>query len=138
LVERTLGQQALIARLTLLYGLTALAMVALGTYGVTAWSVQQRTREIGVRMALGANRANILALMSQDALRLLAAGVAFGLPLALAAGRLLGNRLFGIGSYNLGVIGNAVVALAVSAAFAVLLPATRAASVEPTVALRHD
>ena len=138
LVDRTLSQQALIARLTLLFGLTALAMVALGTYGVTAWSVQQRTREIGVRMALGATRASVLALMSREAFRLLSAGVAFGLPLALAAGRLLGTRLYGVSSYNLAALANAILALAISAAIAVLLPATRAASVQPIVALRHE
>ena len=76
--------------------------------------------------------------MSREAFRLLSAGVAFGLPLALAAGRLLGTRLYGVSSYNLVALANAILALAISAAIAVLLPAARAASVQPTIALRHE
>lgn len=137
-VGGTLRQQNVLARLTLLFGLTALVLVSIGTYGVTAYAVQGRTKEIGIRMALGADRAAVLALVAKSAFRLVGVGLAFGLPLTLFVGRLLHSRLYGIGDYDARVLVGAVAALAVSAAAAIVIPATRAALMPPVKALRRE
>jgi predicted permease len=137
-VRRSLAQQALLARLTLLFGLTALLLAAIGTYGVTAYAVQGRTKEIGIRMALGAGRLRVLALVAKDVFVVVGAGLALGVPLTLGAGRLLNSRLYGVGGYDARIILGAVLALAVSAAAAVLLPARRAVRMSPMTALRSE
>jgi hypothetical protein len=137
-VSRTLSQQTLLARLTFLFGLTALVLVSIGTYGVTAYTVQGRTNEIGIRMALGADRMNVLGLVAKDAFLLVGIGLAFGLPLTLGAGHFLTSRLYGIGSYDIRVICYAIFALAFSAGAAVLFPAGRAALMSPMTALRRE
>jgi putative ABC transport system permease protein len=137
-VSRALTQQALLARLTVLFGLTALLLVTLGTYGVTAYTIQGRTSEIGIRMALGADRMGVLALIAKDAFQLVWIGLALGLPLTLVAGRTLNSRLYGVGSYDVRIIFGAVLALVLSATMAVLLPARRAILMTPMTALRRE
>jgi predicted permease len=137
-VNRTLTQQGLLARLTLLFGLTALLLVSIGTYGVTARAVETRTREIGIRMALGADRKSVLALVARDAFGLVVTGLALGVPLTLMTGRLLNSRLYGISGYDAPSIFGAALALALSAAVAIVLPARRAVSMAPMAALRRD
>jgi predicted permease len=131
-------QQRLIAQLTSFFGLLSLLLASLGLYGVTAYNAGRRTHEIGVRMALGATRVQAGGLIVRGALALVAAGLALGFPLALAAGRFLGSQLYGLSPYNPAVMIAAVLALAVSALVASLIPAFRASSILPSEALRTE
>jgi len=119
-------------------GLVGLLLVGLGVYGVTAFSVQQRTREIGVRMALGAQRADVLRMVLGQGLRLAAWGAGLGLMLSAAAGQLLSSLLYGLSPLDpLTFVGVAALVLGV-AALATLVPARRATKVDPLVALRYE
>ncbi len=128
----------LMARLTSFYGLLALALASLGLYGVTAHAVARRAKDIGVRMALGADRARIVRATIVSPLVQTGLGLAIGVPLALAAGRAIGAQLYGVGGYDPVVLGIAVVVLVASAALAAALPARRAASVDPAQVLRGE
>ena len=128
----------LFARLAGFFGLLAVALVAAGLYGTLAYRVSKRTAEIGIRMAMGARRGQVVWMILKDSLVLTAIGVAAGVPLAMVMGRALASSLYGVtpldgASYLLAVMGVATVALAASA-----LPARRAASVEPLTALRTE
>jgi len=114
-VASQLTQQRLIARLTSLFGSLSLVLASIGLYGVTAHNVGRRVSEIGVRMALGADRGHILRLVLRGAFGLILFGLCIGLPLTLAAGRLLGNQLYGVSPYDPVVILAAVVILGLSA-----------------------
>ncbi len=137
-VASQLRQQRLIARLTSLFGALSLVLASLGLYGVTAHNVGRRVNEIGVRMALGADRGHILRLVLRGAFGLILFGLLIGLPLTFAAGRLLGNQLYGVSPYDPVVIVAAVVALGLSAMAASLIPALRASSISPLEALRAE
>jgi ABC-type antimicrobial peptide transport system permease subunit len=130
--------QRLMARLTSAYGVLALLLASLGLYGVTAYGVSQRTREIGVRMALGADRGRILRTCIAGPLLQTCLGIAIGLTAAFWAGRALSTQLYGVEGLDVRVFGGAVVALAVAAVGAAALPARRAASVNPATALRGE
>jgi ABC-type antimicrobial peptide transport system permease subunit len=126
------------ARLAEFFGLLAVVLVATGLYGTLAYRVTMRTAEIGVRMAVGAQRAQVVWMILKDSLLLTALGVLMGVPLAMLVGRALTSSLYGVKpldavSYLLAMMGVAVVALAASAA-----PAVRAASVDPLTALRTE
>jgi predicted permease len=134
----TISRQTLFARLAGFFGILAVVLVATGLYGTLAYRVSMRTAEIGVRMAVGARRGQVVWMILKDSLLLTAAGVAMGVPLAMLLGRALTSSLYGVkpldaASYLLAVAGVAVVALAASAA-----PAGRAASVNPLAALRAE
>ncbi|HXI40303.1 MAG TPA: ABC transporter permease [Bryobacteraceae bacterium] len=131
-------QQRLIARLTSLFGALALLLASVGVYGVIAYNVGSRTNEIGVRMALGADRSDVFALILRGALALVSFGLLLGMPLALAAGRFLGNQLYGINHYDPIIIASAILVLGCSALTAALIPAFRASSISPLQALRAD
>jgi putative ABC transport system permease protein len=137
-VERNYNGETLIARLTELFGLLALILACVGLYGVTSYSVARRTGEIGIRMALGADRGNVLKLVLRGALMQLSIGLAIGIPVALASGRLLASQLYGVKSYNLLIVLLAAGVLAVCALLAGFIPAHRAASIEPVEALRTE
>jgi predicted permease len=137
-VAGTFSQQRLIARLTSLFGILALVLASIGLYGVTAYNAGSRTNEIGVRMALGANRGNVLALILRGALVQIAIGLALGVPLTVAAGRFLEDQLYGINQHDPIVIAIAILALGVSGLTAALIPALRASSVPPIQALRAE
>ncbi len=128
----------LMSRLCAVFAGIALVLAAIGIYGVTAYSVQRRTGEIGIRMALGASRARILREVLMQSLLSCGIGLLVGVPLSYAAGRWLSGQLFGVGSFDLPVVAIAVLLLSVSAAAAALLPARRAASIEPMQALRSE
>ena len=104
-VTRNFNQDRLIARLTELFGGLALILACVGLYGVTAYAVARRTGEIGIRMALGADRPRILGLVLRGALLQLGVGLAIGIPAALAGGRLLANQLYGVKSHDPVILG---------------------------------
>jgi predicted permease len=136
--DTTISNQMLFARLAGFFGLLAVSLVATGLYGTLAYRVNRRTAEIGIRMAMGAGRGQVVWMILRDSLLLTAVGVAMGVPLAMLVGRALGSSLYGVkpldgASYLLAVLGVTSVALAASA-----LPARRAANVEPLTALRAE
>ncbi len=136
--EKTISNQLMFARLAEFFGLLAIVLVATGLYGTLAYRVNMRTAEIGVRMAVGARREQVVWMILKDSLLLTAVGVVVGVPLAMLVGHALTSSLYGVKpfdavSYVLAVIGVAVVALAASA-----VPAGRAASVDPLTALRTE
>jgi predicted permease len=131
-------QQRLIARLTSFFGALALILASIGVYGVMAYNVGSRRSEIGVRMALGAGRSDVFRLILRGAVALISLGLLLGIPLALAAGRFLGNQLYGINQYDPVIIALAILVLASSALAAALIPAYRASSISPLQALRAD
>ena len=137
-VERTFSQQRLIARLTSLFGILALVLASIGIYGVTTYHVESRTNEIGVRVALGADRRQIFVLVLQGALVLIAFGLLVGVPLTLAAGRFLGHQLHGLNQYDPVILSVAALVLALSAFVAAVIPALRASSISPMEALRAE
>jgi predicted permease len=130
--------ERLIATLALAFGAVALLLACLGLYGVTAYSVSRRTREIGIRMAIGATRAGVLKAILAGALKQLAAGLALGLPAALVAGHLLQANLFGVSAHDPATLAVATLALVLCAVVAAIIPARRAASLDPVRALRIE
>ncbi|MBV9301640.1 MAG: ABC transporter permease [Acidobacteriaceae bacterium] len=131
-------QQRLMARLTSFFGILSLVLSCIGLYGVTAYNAGQRTGEIGVRMALGADRGQVVALVVRGAFGLIIIGLVIGLPLTFAAGRFLGHQLYGMKPYNLMVTLVAVAMLGLSAIAASLIPAFRASLISPIEALRAE
>jgi predicted permease len=132
------NQERLIARLADLYGLLALVLACVGLYGVTSYSVARRTSEIGIRMALGADRRNVLGLILSGAFVQVAIGLAVGIPAALAGGRLLSSQLYGVSSHDPIILGAAAMILSGFALLAALVPARRAATIDPMQALRTE
>ncbi len=130
--------QRLLSRLMTLYGVVALALACLGLYGVTAYTVKQRTREIGVRVALGADRAGIMRAIVGAPLLQTTVGLLLGLPLALLMGQALTSQLFGLGGQDPLVLVASVVVLMLTTAVAASVPARRAARIDPARALRGD
>ncbi len=136
--EQTFSEERLFFRLSMFFGLLAALLVATGLYGTLAYTVSRRTSELGVRMALGAQRAEVLWMVMRGSLAVTLAGMAIGLPLATLATKAVRSTLFGITpgdpfTYAFSLIGIALVALGAS-----LIPALRAASVDPMVALRYE
>lgn len=132
------GQETLIARLTSLFGLTALLLASIGLYGVTSYSVARRAKEIGIRVALGADRRALVGMVLRNAYMLVGIGLALGIPIAAAMARLMGSRLYGIDWYNPVIFAEAAAVLAVFALIATLAPARRAAATDPVESLRGD
>jgi ABC-type antimicrobial peptide transport system permease subunit len=137
-VSSQFTQQRLIARLTSFFGVLSLVLASLGLYGVTAYNVGRRTSEIGVRMALGASRGDVVRLVLRGAFVLILIGLALGLPLTVVAGRLIGSQLYGTNPFNVGVTAISVVVLAVGAFVASAVPALRASGISPAAALRTE
>ena len=137
-VSEALNQERLLAGLTTWFGVMALTLASIGLYGVTACTVEQRTREIGIRVAIGATRANVVRMVLSGAFRQVALGLVIGIPLALLAGWLISSQLFEVKGHDPVALGLAVVLLAGCALVAGLIPAKRAASIEPRQALRTE
>ena len=135
--ERTIGLQY-IGAIMFVFGGLALLLAVVGVYGVMAYMVTQRTHEIGVRMALGATRGDVLRLTVTQTSSLTAIGVGLGIVLSLMLGRLIEAALFGLASNDVRITGGLAAILVASALVAGYLPARRAASIDPTVALRGD
>jgi macrolide transport system ATP-binding/permease protein len=137
-VAANFNQDRLIARLTSLFGVLALTLASVGLYGVVSFSVVRRTGEMGIRMAMGASRSDIVSMVLRGALWQLLLGVALGIPAAFYAGHLITSLLYEVkGSDPLAYVG-AAIALAMCAAVAGFVPARRAASIEPMRALRSE
>ena len=137
-VDNNFSRQKLIAKLTSMFGLLALVLASVGLYGVTAYSVERRTNEIGIRMALGADRSNILKLVLGGALVQMGIALAIGIPVAIAAGHAMAAQLFGIKPYDPRILLATSAALAFAAFLAAAVPARRAATLDPIRALRTE
>ena len=137
-VDVSFDQQRALASLAGLFGIIALLLAAIGLYGVTAYTVAQRTNEIGIRMALGADRWNVITLILRGAFTRVAIGLILGLPLAVGAGRLIAAQLYGVSFWDPSALATAAASLAACALAAAVLPAARAASIAPIRALRAD
>jgi putative ABC transport system permease protein len=129
---------SMIASLTSLFGVVGLVLAAVGLYGVTAYSVEQRTGEIGVRMALGADRRSVLGLVLRGAFAQVLAGLAVGIPAAIGAGYWIASRLFGVKPWDPQMLAGATLLLGLTALLAAAIPARRAARVDPMQALRSE
>jgi predicted permease len=137
-VADRLDQDRTVAQLTGLFGLLALVLAAVGLYGVTAYSVERRTSEIGVRIALGANRASVVQLVLKGAFLQIMIGLLIGVPASIGCARLIASKLYQVKGWDPVVLVGAVVALGLCALIASLLPARRAAAVNPVTALRVE
>jgi len=132
------NQERLIARLTLMFGVLALTLAAVGLYGVTAYSVARRTPEIGIRMALGANRSSVVSMVLREAMTQTGIGLAIGIPMTWICARFVQSQLYGVGGHDTAVLAGAVLVLVLSACAAGLIPAQRAATTDPVKALRTE
>ena len=137
-VELSYDQERSVATLAGLFGVVALLLAAIGLYGVTAFMVTRRTGEIGLRMALGADRAGVIALVLRTAFARVGVGLALGVPLAVGAGRLISSELYGVSFWDPLALAIAVASLAVCAFVAAMIPAVRAAAAPPLSALRAE
>jgi predicted permease len=137
-VDRALVREKLLAKLSGFFGILATGLAAIGLYGLMAYTVTNRTRDIGIRMALGAPRARVLRTEIWSALRLVAIGIVLGIPAALATGRLIAAQLFGVAPSDPATIAAAASLLTLVGAIAAFGPARRASRVDPQLALRGD
>jgi predicted permease len=137
-VESRFDEERAVASLAGLFGVVALLLAAVGLYGVTAYSVVQRTNEIGIRMALGAGRVRVIDLVLRSAFARVALGLVVGVPLAVVAGRLISTQLYGVTFWDPLALSIACGALAFCAFCAALIPALRAAALSPITALRTE
>jgi predicted permease len=137
-VALTFDQERAVASLAGLFGVVALLLAAVGLYGVTAYTVAQRTNEIGIRMALGADRAKVVGYVLRGAFLRVGVGLALGIPLAIGAGRLISSQLYDVAFWDPVALGVAAGALGLCALAAALIPASFAASISPITALRTE
>jgi ABC-type antimicrobial peptide transport system permease subunit len=121
-----------------LFGVLATMLAIIGLYGVMAYTVARRTREIGIRMALGALQGNVIWMIMREVLLVLAVGVVIGVPAAMGLSRLVRSQLYGLTPYDPGTLVGATVVLAAVACLAGLIPALRASRIDPTQALRYE
>jgi predicted permease len=137
-VDRSLLQERVIAMFSAFFGGLALLLASIGLYGLMSYTVTRRTREIGIRLALGAQRQRVLWMVLRETLALLLAGIAVGIPCALVATQLMAKQLFGLSARDpltLGIVALALLAVGILAGY---LPARRATKVDPILALRHE
>ncbi len=137
-VSSMMGNDQLSALLTGIFALLALVLAAIGLYGVMSYNVAQRTNEIGVRLALGAQRENVLWIILREALLLLSTGVVLGLPLSLAAARFVRQQLFGLKADDPSTYAVALIVVSTVVILSTWLPARRAAAINPVDALRYE
>jgi len=137
-VQRSILQERITAMLSAFFGALALLLAAIGLYGLMAYNVTRRTRELGIRLALGAQGNGILKMVLGETLKLTLIGIAVGLPCALAATRLIAHMLFGVTPYDPLTLAAVSFALLAVGALAGYIPARRAMRVDPIVALRYE
>jgi predicted permease len=138
LLDTGFSQPNMIATLTMLFGVLALVLAAVGLYGVTAYTVEQRTSEIGVRMALGADRGSVVKMVLRGAFWQVGVGLLLGIPAAIGAGKLMADQLYGVKAWDPMMLAVATVLLGLAALVAAVIPAQRAAGLDPVVALRES
>jgi predicted lysophospholipase L1 biosynthesis ABC-type transport system permease subunit len=138
IVNRTLVIERLVSHVSSWFGVLALTIAAVGLYGVLAYSVARRRREIGLRIAVGAQPRNVEKMFLGESIKLLAFGVAFGVPVAIAGTRLASSLLFGIRPYDPASIGAALAAVTLTTFAATYVPARAAARTDPVTALREE
>jgi ABC-type antimicrobial peptide transport system permease subunit len=137
-LDETLLTDRLIATLSAGFGLLATLLASVGLYGVMAFVVVRRKKELGIRLALGAQSGSVIWLVMREVLLLLSIGLAVGIPAALALGQFVSAQLYGIQSRDPVIAGSTVVLLALVSAAAGLIPAHRASRIDPILALRHE
>jgi predicted permease len=137
-VAARLDQERTVAQLTGMFGILALVLAAVGLYGVTAYSVERRTGEIGVRIALGANRGAVMGMVLRGAFLQVLIGLLIGIPASIGCARLIASQLYQVKGWDPLVLSGSVIALAICALLASLIPARRAASINPVIALRVE
>jgi ABC-type antimicrobial peptide transport system permease subunit len=138
MVNGKIAQERLVAFLCTAFAVLALLLSAVGLYGVLAYSVTQRTQEIGIRIALGATRERIFRSLFSETALFISVGIAAGLGIALACGRLLRTILYGVSPTDLHIITVAALILAAVSALAAFFPASRATRIDPNTALRYE
>jgi len=138
LVDASIGTRRLVAELSTLFGVLAALLASIGIYGVMSYGIARRTNEFGIRMALGAQRGDVLWMVLRETLALVLAGVAAGVALALALSRLVTSMLFGLAPNDPLAIGLATALMIAVALFAGWIPARRATRIDPTAALRYE
>jgi ABC-type antimicrobial peptide transport system permease subunit len=137
-IEQRYGAEKLLAQACVLFGVIALFIAAIGLFGLLSYTVSRRTREIGIRMAIGAQRESVLDLVVRESMILVVAGISVGLMLASIAGRMMAPQLFGLTPTDLPTLAGATaltIAVSIAAGY---LPARRATRVDPMVALRYE
>jgi ABC-type antimicrobial peptide transport system permease subunit len=137
-VARSITNQRLVAQLSAFFGILAVFLSAIGIYGLMSYMVSRRTNEIGIRIAIGASRANVGWLVMREIVLLVATGIAIGVPITLAGSRIVANLLYGLRGTDTASLLASVVALMLVSSMAGYLPARRAAQVDPMVALRYE
>lgn len=137
-IDDRFNGERMVSRLTLLFGGLALLLATIGLYGVTAYSAARRAPEIGIRMALGARRGGVIAMVMRGAMIQTLLGLAIGIPVALLSVRFVKSQLYEITNADPGAIVGAIVALTAAACIAAIVPARRAASIDPVQALRME
>jgi ABC-type antimicrobial peptide transport system permease subunit len=137
-LDETLSTERLIAVLSAAFGLLATVLAALGLYGVMAFMVARRTKEIGLRMALGAPQTQVIWMVMRETALLVAAGLAIGIPTAFALSKYVSTQLYGVKATDIVSAAGALIILAVVAAGAGFLPARRASTIDPIQALRYE
>jgi len=137
-IDKNLQQERVFAQAYAMFGGLAMLLAAVGLFGLMSYSVARRTSEIGIRMALGAQSRDVLRLVMSESMRLVAIGVAIGLGVAIAAGRLVASLLFGLGATDAITMVVATLVMVFVSATAGYLPARRASRVDPLVALHYE
>ncbi|HKF56651.1 MAG TPA: ABC transporter permease [Blastocatellia bacterium] len=137
-LDDAIAQERVIASLAAFFGALAVLLACLGLYGVVSYTVNRRTAEIGIRLALGATRTSVLGAVLKESMILILIGVVFGVPAALAATRLVSTMLFGVGATDATTVAASILLIILVGAAAALLPAVRASRVDPMVALRYE
>jgi len=137
-IDRSFDRERALARLAELFAIVALALAAVGVYGVTSYMVAQQTSEIGIRMALGADRVKVIELVLGREFQRVAAGLVVGVPVAIGAARLMASQLYGVSFWDPFALAVAAASLAGCAFVAAIIPAGRAAAISPISALRGD
>src|SRR5262249_31477027 len=137
-LDQTLLTERLIALLSAGFGILATLLASIGLYGVMAFAVARRTKELGIRLALGANRNDVLWLVMKEVVLLLGIGLAIGIPTAAGLGNYVSSQLYGVKAHDPWIAVSTVILLAVVAASAGMIPARRASKIDPLLALRYE
>jgi hypothetical protein len=137
-IDSSISNEIIIAKLSSFFGVLALVLASIGLYGVMSYTIAGRTRELGVRIALGAQRTDVLRMVLKEAMLLVLVGIAVGVPASLASARVISSMLYGLKSYDPIAMVAVITLLAAVGAFAGFIPARRATKVDPIVALRYE